>query len=171
MFGGHQKLHITTNTPSPPTWWWHHHAEGMLLSSRPWKIVTGGVKINTAKYREILEKNWFTVQENYDLGEHLFSSKTATRSIQQKRHRNGLNINLWMFCSGLVCLSKNTFWKKWKLKLHLYQKIEASAIWNLYLTRVGIKGSLTIRYTIHGPQYDNQHIARQSYKQYIMISI
>ena len=45
---------------------------------------------------------WFSLQENYDLGEDLFSSKTMTPSIQQKLNRKGSKTTRRMFWSGQV---------------------------------------------------------------------
>ena len=54
MFGGHQTLHITTNTSSTPMWW-QHHAVGMRLSCVRLEEVES--KMNAAKYSELLEDN------------------------------------------------------------------------------------------------------------------
>ena len=54
---------------------------------------------NIAKSWRII---WLSRQENYNLGEDLFSSKTATPSMQQKLHRNCSKTTRWMFWSGQV---------------------------------------------------------------------
>ncbi len=54
---------------------------------------------NIAKSWRII---WLSLQENYDLGEDLFSSKTMAQGIQQKLHGNGSKTTRWMFWSGQI---------------------------------------------------------------------
>ena len=71
---------------------------GYFSATGPWGLVKGEGRVNAEEYLQILEDN---LQEDYDLGEDLFSSKTATPNIQQELHRNGSKTK-WMFWRGQV---------------------------------------------------------------------
>ena len=89
---GHQTRCCVWQTPNSA----HHHKHtptlkdaggsimygGSFPAAGPGKLVVVEVKMKAPKYRETLEDNLTSVQENYDLGENSVSSKTMTQSIQ-----------------------------------------------------------------------------------------
>ena len=96
----HHKYTVRTNMVVTQSCW-GDASQQLALISLWWERI----KLIQKNIGKSWRKNWFSVHENYDLGENVFSSKTATRSIQQELHRHCLTINLCMFYSGQVCVS------------------------------------------------------------------
>lgn len=96
--GKHQKLAVTTNTPSP-LWGMNGgliRLWGLLLSRRSWKAHKGRGKrtVNARKYYRIWLIVWLRIEENYDLLADLISCKLTSQCIQQKLHKQGNEANV-----------------------------------------------------------------------------